>query len=187
MRFLFGCILLGHLFILGLAGHEPRAAPADSRGGFCTCWAASATMGDAVRLGSLSNDVLRVQRTKGSAFAIIIDEVMTQTFGQLGSGSGLTRRVGRGASTQALPHRLSGWLAVAKWCGVAVCEALSTLSVAVRAIAPAFSTSGTTWAIAHCPRRCRLIALRATRRGSPLQARLPLLHSKQPPVTKQAT
>ena len=57
-------------------------------------------------MGSLSNDVLSVQRTKGSAFAIIIDEVMTQTFGQLGSGSGLTRRVGRGASTQALPHRL---------------------------------------------------------------------------------
>ena len=43
-------------------------------------------------MGSLSNDVLSVQRTKGSAFAIIIDEVMTQTFGQLGSGSGWTTR-----------------------------------------------------------------------------------------------
>ena len=49
-------------------------------------------------MGSL----LSVQRAKGSAFAIIIDEVMTQTFGQLGSGSGWTRRAGRGASTRFL-------------------------------------------------------------------------------------
>ena len=53
-------------------------------------------------MGSLSNDVLRVQRTKGSAFAIIIDEVMTQTFGQLGSGS-----AGRDARDTAPPRKLS--------------------------------------------------------------------------------
>ena len=39
---------------------------------------------------------------KGGAFAIIIDEVMTQTFGQLGSGS-----AGRDARDTAPPRRLS--------------------------------------------------------------------------------
>ena len=41
-------------------------------------------------------------------------------------------------------------------------------------IAPAFSTSGTTWAIVHCPRRCLLIALRATRVGAHSRLGLPL-------------
>ena len=72
------------------------------------------------RWATLPSNVLSVQRTKGSAFAIIIDEVMTQTFGQLGSGSGWTRRAGHGSSAQAFPHRSSAWLAPAKWCGVAV-------------------------------------------------------------------
>ena len=100
-------------------------APAVCRGP----WAASATMGDA------AFECPERAAREGQCFLQLLSmEVMTQTFGQLGSGSGLTRRVGRGASTQAFLHRLPGWLAVVKWCGVAVCEALSTLSPAVQLI-----------------------------------------------------
>ena len=80
-------------------------------------WAAAATMGDA------AIECFERAGREGQCFCNYYRwEVMTQTFGQLGSGSGLTRRVGRGASTEALPHRLLGWLAVVKWCGVAACE-----------------------------------------------------------------
>ena len=95
-------------------------------------------------MGSLSNDVLSVQRTKGSAFAIIIDEVMTQTFGQLGSGS-----AGRDARDMAPPRRRSRTgslndLLSQNGAGLLFVEALSTLSTAIRAHCTCIGTSGTT-------------------------------------------
>ena len=95
----FGCILLlRHLFVGRLAGHEARAAPADSRGGFCTGRAASATMG-----GAAFERPERAAR-EGQCFAIIIDEVMTQNFWPIGFGFGFdatrgTRRLHAGRRT----------------------------------------------------------------------------------------
>ena len=60
---------------------------------------------------------------------------MTQTFGQLGSGSGLTRRVGRGASTQALPHRLLDGLRPSN--GAGLLRVCASLSLALQKRAPA--------------------------------------------------
>ena len=168
MRLFFIWIGLRHLFIRCLAGHEPRAAPADSRGGFCTCWAASASMGDA------ACECPERAAREGQCFAIIIDGGDDTNFWPIGFGFGMDATRRTRCLHAGFPHRLSEWLLVVKWCGVAVVRgavhALPSRTAHCTCIQHFKYDVGNRSLPTRLPVHCFTCD---TRRGSPLQARLP--------------